>query len=155
MGRYIYNGAVCITTDLLDGTLMVIADKYNFSELFDAIDSLLAHKVMYKLWDHKFKLKVWLALIKIVEKARAPKLTAALFQRKNCESSEGNTEMTDAQWSTNLRKNSNFSMLLAHVCGRQDYHNWMKQHEKWKFSKSFYDDDDLAIIVGSHGDMKG
>jgi hypothetical protein len=76
--RYIYNGAV--KNDELTLDLMKIADKYNFTNWYDAIDSQLAQTVprvdMFSAEEIVKNLTGW---IPYCEKTGAPKLSAMIF----------------------------------------------------------------------------
>ena len=82
--RHIYNCAVPYM-DLDDITiaisLMKIADKYNFSSLYDAIDSQLAQEIQRIIWSHygKNNLKKLTEYVRFCEETGAPKLSAAIF----------------------------------------------------------------------------
>ena len=61
--------------------LMKIADKYNFSNLYDAIDSQLAQEIQRIIWSHygKNNLKKLTEYVRFCEETGAPKLSAAIF----------------------------------------------------------------------------
>ena len=77
--RYIYNGAV--HNEDLSGNMMKIADKYNFTDLYDAIDSQLAQTIP------RFRMsisgeeveKILTRWIPFCEKTGAPKISAMIF----------------------------------------------------------------------------
>ena len=75
-------------------SLMKIADKYNFSNLYDAIDSQLAQEIDRIIQSHSGKnfLKRLTKYVRFCEETEAPKLSAAIF----C-------------WKSNVRDGSGFS----------------------------------------------
>ena len=77
--RYIYNGAV--QNDDLTANVMKIADKYNFTDLYDAIDSHLAQTVpRFEMpISDKEIVKTLTGWIPYCEKTGAPKLSAMIF----------------------------------------------------------------------------
>ena len=83
--RYIYNGAVHCEDlkhpcDII--SILKIADKYNFTNLHDAIDSELAQMALNYEKEVLVK-KVLPQFVPICEKTGAPKLSAAIFYRKS------------------------------------------------------------------------
>ena len=76
--RYIYNGAV--HNEDLSVNMMKIADKYNFTDLYDAIDSQLAQTISRfdDVSDEKV-VKRMTGWIPFCEKTGAPKLSAMIF----------------------------------------------------------------------------
>ena len=75
----------------------------------------------------------------------------------------------DKLWSSLISKHPDFATLAAKTATRQDYCNWINQHESWASwsfesyqSKSLKNINEkgvqtngIAIIVGTFGEMKG
>jgi hypothetical protein len=156
--KYIYNGAVHYDNlDVTDTSLMKIADKYNFTSLYDAIDSQLAQvlsSIKNLSCSNTKKVKMLKKFIQFCEETGAPKLSAMIFFLKS--SVNGACGLSDNQWSTLIWKNSNFALVAANTAGREDYQLWLKQHRFWKLSADcFKEKNDFALIVGPLGMMKG
>ena len=127
--RHIYNCAVHYM-DLDDITiatsLMKIADKYNFSSLYDAIDSQLAQEIDRIIWSHSGKnfLKRLTKYVRFCEETGAPKLSAAIFcWKSSVKESHG---FSDREWSTLIRKYPNFALVAANAAARDDYQSWIQ-----------------------------
>ena len=76
--RHIYNGAV--HDDDFTSNLMKIADKYNFTDLYDAIDSQLAQTVnRFETFSGEKVRENLTEWIQFCEKTGAPKLSAMIF----------------------------------------------------------------------------
>ena len=155
--RYIYNDAVHredlkYTGDII--SILKIADKYNFTSLHDAIDSELAQIVLFQFFRNKEYLKKVLPkFVPICEKTGAPKLSAAIFYWKN--SMKDASGISDHQWSTLIRENPNFALVAANCAGREDYQSWLKQHRFWSLTEKRKERNDLALIAGPLGIVKG
>ena len=168
--KYLYNGTIAlpncskfeIRTEELR-KLMIIADKYDFKELFKTCDSYLAQEFAYIL-DlccfkpnpmHKEKAEKFLKNgMKLASEVKAPKLSAAIFLWK-----QGQHEF-DELYSDIVSQYSDFAILAAKTSARKDYRSWIFQHKSWNFSSSVQDDGNIsenhiAIIVGRFGENKG
>ena len=167
--RYLYNGTISLprakfeirTEDLKK--LMIIADKYDFRELFKTCDSYLAQSCAYMLDlccfqpNEKNKPKAEFILksgMKLASEVKAPKLSAAIFLWK-----QGQHEF-DELYSDIVSQYSDFAILAAKTSARKDYRSWIFQHKSWNFSSSVQDDGNIsenhiAIIVGRFGENKG
>ena len=146
---------------------MKIADKYQFTELFDTCDSYLAQMsiiILQSRFQNKdnSKLEQYEGFLKqIIEGAnlvQAPKWTAAIFQARIEKSKgvpyEGSTEKI---WSSLLTKNPDFAVLAAKTT-KNDYQSWVEQHKSWSLCSCTDKKDKpngLVFIVGQHGEMKG
>ena len=134
--------------------IMKIADKYQFTELFDTCDSHLAQLCAFKL-ENAFitrrKLKHYLSFS--IQMARAPKWTAVIVQNKFDISRHG--KRLDDHWSSLMNKNSDFALLAAKTI-RNDYHDWIKQHKSWNFAtiNKKEKENNFVRIVGPLGEMK-
>ena len=77
--RYIYNGAVH-NDDFKITTMMKISDKYNFTNLYDAIDSQLAQTISrFDMLSDEKVVKRMTGWIPYCETTGAPKLSAMIF----------------------------------------------------------------------------
>ena len=124
--RQIYNCAVnFINLDDTDKAigLMKIADKYNFSNLYDAIDSQLAQEIQRIIWSHygKNNLKKLTEYVRFCEETGAPKLsTAILYWKSNA------SGLSDKEWSSLIRKYPHFALVAANAAAREDYQSWLQ-----------------------------
>ena len=120
---------------------MKIADKYQFTKLFDTCDSLLAQLCAHKLGSGMSKTKLKPYIKRAIEGAnmvRAPKWTTAIFKKRiedakvsiNTISNE-ESDMEEV-WSSLINKNPDFAMLAAKTT-RKDFHSWLDQHKSWTF----------------------
>ena len=101
--------------------LMKIADKYNFSNLYDAIDSQLAQEIDHIIWSDSGKdfLKRLTKYVQFCEETGAPKLSAAIFcWKSNVKERRG---FSDREWSALIRKYPNFASVAANAAARDDY----------------------------------
>ena len=169
--RYIYNGALSFNDCRKYGIdLMLIADKYNFMELWDLCDTYFAKHCK---WNIKTR-DGYLSEVDLVEKTRAPKTAAMLLHERNRGTDITSNFFNDDEWSNLLRTRPNFASIIAHVSGRKDYRDWVQQQESggWlldfnmdkerKGLLHFLDEDgevekinNLAIIAGPIGKIKG
>ena len=157
--RYLYNGGVCDADfskydgkdqDQLIIDVMKLADKYNFTELFDAMDSHFAQNFLFSHHLTKNKceeLSNLRGILQIAEQTRAPKMSSLIFQWK----STGKNNIDDGEWSVLIRDHPNVAMTIANTAGRKDYQTWTREHSSW----CFYGKEDWSIIVGPLGEMKG
>ena len=154
--RQIYNSAFCekYTQDAeMAISLLKIADKYNFTSFFDAIDSHLAQSyVQWKPYKSEAIPELKDAL-KICEETGAPKLATMLFLNKN--KMKDLCELNDKEWSNIIRKHPNFALVATITAGREDYQSWLKQHGSWCLSVTTLPGNDFAPIVGKLGEIKG
>jgi len=63
--------------------------------------------------------------------------------------------ISDCEWSTLIRRNPNFALVAANCAGREDYQSWLKQHSFWTLTEKRKDRNDLALIAGPLGIVKG
>jgi len=161
--RYLYNGAVCLFLCLtrvheIIGVIK-IADKYNFTELVDAIDSYCAQIYFFCLSFSQRKLYFLIRAMSIVDQTLSPKLAMLIYLWKNSDRSD----ISDEQWSKLIREYPNFAQRMANVVCRKDYQEWGRQHRTWLLAFEQTDTkidtptiiNDAAIIVGPLGEMKG
>ena len=154
---HIYNGAFCenYTEDTeMTISLMKMSDKYNFTSLYDTIDSYLAQ--LYVQWNPKDKTQAMSELkddLKICNETGAPKFSAMIFLFKN--KVKQWCELNDKEWSNLIRKHPNFAMIAANTGGREDYQSWLKQHRSWCFYAAISSVNDFSLIVGKLGEIKG
>jgi hypothetical protein len=155
--RHIYNGSLLenYTEDTqMTISLMKLADKYNFTSFFDAIDSYLAQLLVQ--WNPSDKSEAISDLkdaLQICEETGSPKLSSMIFLLRG--TLKEDCEFSDNQWSNLVRKNPNFAMIAANTAGREDYQSWLKQHRSWCFYAKFTSLNDFALIVGKLGEIKG
>jgi len=161
--RYLYNGAVCLFVCLTRVKEIIgvikIADKYNFTELVDAIDSYCAQRYFFSLSMSQKKLNVLIRAITIVDETLSPKLAMLIYLWKNSDRSD----ISDEQWSKLIRDYPGFAQRMANVACRKDYQEWGRQHRTWLLAFEQTDTkidtptiiNDAALIVGSLGEMKG
>ena len=156
---YFYSGVLPTWlkfNDLL--CLMKIADKYNANQLVDAIDSYTAQKFLYFLnhdgCSKDKKLILITRFVQDIKEVQAPKTTAMIFEWRRTEN--GSNGLDNKQWSSLIRKNSNFAMQGGITVGRTDYQSWVKQHISWSLTDGISKErNDFAILVGPIGEMKG
>ena len=124
MLRHIYNCTVHYM-DLDDITiaigLMKIADKYNFSNLYDAIDSQLAQEIDRIIQSHSGKnfLKRLTKYVRFCEEQEAPKLSAAIFcWKSNVRDGSG---FSDREWPNLIWKYPNIVLVAANAAARDNY----------------------------------
>ena len=143
---YLYNGGICEDFTESDGNvqftidMMKVADKYNFTELFDAMDSSLAQEYLLRINNDNNNENILKSFLEIAEQTRAPKTSLLIFQWKNTEKNN----IDDDQWSALIRDHPNFAMMIANTAGRKDYLTWTRQHSSWCLHR----DNDFSIIVG-------
>jgi len=168
--RYLYNGTISLSRTKFEirteelRKLMIIADKYDFKELFKTCDSYFAQWYAYMLdlccfsakhQTNKDKAERFLKSgMKIASEVKAPKLSAAIFLWK-----QGQHEF-DELYSDIVSQYSDFAILAAKTSARKDYAEWIFQHKSWSFSSSLQEDGNIhenhiAIIVGRFGENKG
>jgi len=166
--RYLYNGTICLSEKFKTSNeelrkLMIIADKYDFRELFKTCDSYLAQWYAYMLnlccfkpnQRNKDKAERFLKSgMKLASEVKAPKLSAAIFLWKL-----GQHEF-DELYSDIVSQYSDFAILAAKTSARKDFTEWIYQHKSWNFSSSLQEDGNsnenhIAIIVGRFGENKG
>ena len=168
--RYLYNGTISLSRTKFEirteelRKLMIIADKYDFRELFKTCDSYLAQWYAYMLdlccfnakhQMNKDKAERFLKSgMKLASEVKAPKLSAAIFLWK-----QGQHEF-DELYSDIVSQYSDFAILAAKTSARKDYAEWIYQHKSWNFSSSLQEDGNInenliAIIVGRFGENKG
>ena len=149
--RYIYNGALSFNDCQKFGIdLMLIADKYNFMELWDLCDTYFAQHCNRRI-DTRDE---YLSRVDLVEKTRAPKTAAMLLEMRNSEAFD--KTFTDDDWSNLLHKRPNFASVIAHVTGRKDYHDWVEQFlSMFRLYCKKREDNALALIAGPLGKKKG
>ena len=171
--KYLYNGTIslpnCSKFEIITEELrklMIIADKYDFRELFKTCDSYLAQEFAYIL-DlccfkpnpmNKEKAEKFLKNgMKLASEVKAPKLSAAIFLWK-----QGQHEF-DELYSDMIGQCPDFAILAAKTSARKDYRSWIFQHKSWSFSSSHVrvtesgcnKEYTFAIIVGRFGENKG
>ena len=155
--RYIYNGAFCekYTQDVeMTISLMKISDKYNFTSLYDTIDSHLAQSfVQWKPSDKTQAISVLKMDLQICQETGAPKLATMLFYNRS--KLKDWCELNNKEWSNLVRKHPNFAMVATITAGREDYQTWMKQHRSWCFEAAILSVNDFSLIVGKLGEIKG
>ena len=152
---YLYNSALPISGNTWDDMfhLLRIADKYNAKELFDAIDSYASQEFPFFLnrIDNDEKL-IYLERY-LTKKIQAPKFTAMIYEWRRTE--KGRNCIDNMQWSSLIRKCPNFAMLAGITLGRTDYQSWVQQHISWSLNSERKERNDLAVLVGHIGEMKG
>lgn len=152
--RFIYNGTLKLpfyesffemSDDLSD--LMQIADKYNFMDLFDTCDTILAQYLavnLSKLNSEIYKFGVennadsskilWEMLfyvIKMFAKFQARKCAATIFLWK--QEAQDLDSTFDDLWSSLINEYPDFLTLAAKTSSRTDYRKWYDQHRTWSF----------------------
>ena len=169
--RYLYNGAVCWydmakNYETVEGVFR-IADKYNFTELFDSLDSRFAQWNFHHLCSTEdTKLDHIKRLVQFMNRIPLPK-TATLFFLWKSSSSHVREIVNDAQWSKLVLENPEFAKWCLNAFGRKDYNSWAKQHKHFfmdfgglnfdlkrdeNFESNF---DNSCLIVGPLGDIEG
>ena len=170
--RHFYNGAFPVSRSVtLDDMihLMTIADKYNATELFDAIESYASQEFFYVLTMHandekptgsvsknenRTNFKILKRYMEKLEKVQAPKFTSMIYEWRRTK--EGSHNLDNKQWSSLIWENPNFAMLGGLTVGRSDYQNWVKQHISWILTCEMSTrKNDFAVLVGTIGEMKG
>ena len=149
--RYLYNGAFQASALLLQnvGDVMAIADKYNFTELFETLDSCFAELITLSFKLIKFESIE--NIIKVFEKVSAQKaLFAFTHWRINCDVDV----ISDYQWSTLIENYPNFSSMFAKTVGTKSWESWIQLHEVWSLCPLDCKKD-LAIIVEPLTETKG
>ena len=159
--RQIYNGG--IPKNQIDDTemtisLLQIADKYNFTSFFDAIDSHLTQQYVFihemKPLDKTKALSAFKDDLQIIQETGAPKLATILFLNRN--KWKDWCELSDKEWSNLVRKHPNFGIVATITAGREDYQSWLKQHSSWCLSVyTTNSENDFSLIVGKLGEIKG
>merc|ERR1719483_837978 len=114
--RYFYNGAFPISRSLtLDDMihLMTIADKYNATELFDAMESFVSQEFLFVLnqgqndekptgcVSQNENFKIFQRYLKKLEKIQAPKFTTMIYEWRRTK--EGSDSLDNKQWSSLIR----------------------------------------------------
>ena len=146
--RFMYNGTVKLPfyeifsemSDDLSG-LMQIADKYNFMDLFDTCDSILAQYLAVNL--SKFTneevhnhyggpacVSMLFYAIKMFRKVQARKCAATIFLWK--QEADLDSRFDDI-WSGMMNDYPDFVTLAAKTASRKDYRKWHDQHRTWTF----------------------
>ena len=155
--RQIYNGAFredYIEYTKMAITLLQIADKYNFTSFFDAIDSHLAQQyVHFEPSDKTEAMSVLKDDLQIIQETGAPKLATMLFLNKS--KIKDWCELDDKEWSNLIRKHPNFALVATITAEREDYQSWLKQHRSWCLNVPTLPGNDFSIIVGKLGEIKG
>ena len=155
--RQFYNSAFCAkyTHDVeMAVSLLKIADKYNFTTFFDAIDSHLAQSyVQWNPLNETGAIQEFKDALKICEETGAPKLCTMLFLNKN--KMKDICELNDKEWSILIRKHPNFALVATIADGREDYQSWLKQHRSWCLNVTTLPGNDFAPIVGKLSEIKG
>ena len=183
--RFIYNGTLNLpfyesfdemSDDLSD--LMQIADKYNFMDLFDTCDTILAQYLAVNL--SKFTndviynfgienpendaetdasnltacVRMLVIAIRMFSEVQARKCAATIFLWK--QEADLDSEFDDT-WSGLMNDYSDFVTLAAKTASRKDYRKWHDQHRTWTFHTVIEKNrrNSIAFIVGPFGDMKG
>ena len=154
--RQIYNSAFCAkyTHDAeMAINLLKIADKYNVTTFFDAIDSHLAQSyVQWNPWNQIAAIQEFKDALKICEETGAPKLSTMLSLNKN--KMKHICALNDKEWSNLIRKHPNFALVATITDGREDYQSWLKQHRSWCLNVTTLPGH-FAPIVGKLGVIKG
>ena len=159
--RFIYNGALKLpfyesffemSDDL--SNLIQIADKYNFMDLFDTCDTILAQYLavnlskftysdiskFYEIEKYGVKadtsnippsVRLLFYAIKMFAKLQARKCAATVFFWKQ-EAQDLDSEFDDV-WSGLINDYPDFLTLVAKTASRQDYRKWHDQHRTWSF----------------------
>ena len=170
MLRYIYNNTVPVSNSNRVMDLLQIADKYQFTELFDACDSYLAQICTHKLSKRPYIPRTALRpyIKRAVEGAnmvRAPKWTAAIFQKRiedanlpvRYNAHVAQSDDLEETWTSLIAQNTDFASMAAKTT-RRDFTAWLEQHKAWTFVpfvKNKEKTNDLVFIVGPQGEMKG
>ena len=169
--KYLYNGTISLPNRKIEirteelKKLMIIADKYDFRELFKTCDSYLAQEFAYILdlccfkptQMNKEKAEKFLKSgMKLASEVKAPKLSAAIFLWKQSQ------HEFDELYSDIIGQCPDFAILAAKTSARKDYRSWIFQHKSWNFSPTlpvpgsgYINEDTFAIIVGRFGENKG
>jgi len=185
--RFIYNGTLKLpyygnfsemADDLSD--LMQIADKYNFMDLFDTCDTILAqylavnlsqftNDVIFNPEKYCACVRMLVIAMKMFRRVQARKCAATIFLWKQEADLDSGFDDT---WSGLMNDYPDFVTLAAKTASRKDYRKWHDQHRTWTFHtviakhtrapapackrlKTLDRVNSIAFIVGPFGDMKG
>ena len=151
--RFIYNGTLKLPfyesfDEMADdlSNLMQIADKYNFMDLFDTCDTILAQYLAVNLsqftndvifnpendadTDLPACVGMLVIAIRMFSEVQARKCAATIFLWKQ----EADLDSKfDEIWSGFMNDYPDFVTLAAKTASRKDYRKWLDQHRTWTF----------------------
>ena len=136
--------------------MLRIADKYNFTQLFDSLDSHFAQTAIFNLNAEKRRkgVKIATSIVQLINKTALPKTAAMFFHWKQNDCFDLEL-VNDDDWSKLVNQHPDFAKISALVSGRKDYLSWNEQHNLWMVNFSEGEDDCGCVIIGPMGQTEG